>query len=759
MQSAISEFIEKTGKEAEFKLFLDLIQNSPKHKFAVIKISGKTLENHMDEIAKDIAYLNKLDIYPIVVHGAGSQLDKLLPESKKIQGIRYTEKQDIKTIEKLCNDITSMLIKKIISYGGKAACANSAITAIQLKKYGYVGKVTDINLEMLDKIKGTPVINSCLCKLNVNADSAAKELVKSLSPKKLIFLTDTGGVLDKKGEIIPFLNLSEKLDDITGGMKLKLDEITSFVKEQPETAVVITSAKELLKELFTIKGSGTFIKYYKLKSKNPDKNKVKEVIEKSFGKKLVTDYFDEPITEIIYEQDYEGLAIIKKINNIPYLDKFVVVPECQGTNLGKSIWNHLTKKYPKLIWRAKKENMRNSFYAKNCDGMLKNSWNIYWKNLNTEEIKKTVPLVDSKKDTMIDNHLMSTYNQEICIVKGLGSYVWDDYGNKYLDLIGGIATCSVGHANPIIVKAITDQSKSIITASNLFKNEPQLKLAKKLSELSGLKYCFFSNSGTEAVETAIKLALKHTNKSKIIAMKNGFHGRTLASLSATYKAKYKKPFTDWLNNVQHVKYGDITELKQAIDKNTAAVILEPIQGEAGIIVPPKDYLSKVQELCKATNTLLIIDEIQTGNGRTGKFFCFQHENIQPDIVTIAKGLANGIPIGATLSDLDFDIGEHGSTFGGNQLSCQVALKTVEIMENNLKEIEKKGEYMQKKLDAYGKGLMLAFKLNKPLTTKDFAKKGLLVNIIDNKIVRLLPPLTISYTEIDTAVKKIGELNA
>ncbi len=359
-------------------------------------------------------------------------------------------------------------------------------------------------------------------------------------------------------------------------------------------------------------------------------------------------------------------------------------------------------------------------------------------------------------------HLMNTYKRNLYLEKGNGSYVYDINGKKYLDLIGGIATCSVGHSNPEIVKVINEQSNKLITASNLFCSKSQELLAKKLSELSGLNKCFFSNSGTEAVEAAIKLVRKHSNK-KIIAMKNSFHGRTFGSLSATWNPKFKNNFEPLLPGFVHVDFNNIKALKKEIDNKTAAVIIEPIQGEAGIIIPSEGYLKEVESLCKKNNVLLIIDEIQTGNGRTGKYFYYQHENVKPDIVTLAKGLANGLPIGVTISDLDFEPGDHGSTFGGNDFCCNVALKTIDIIEELLPGVEEKGDYFTSKLseiksskikEIRGKGLMIAvefFEEVEPIVKKSL-ENGLLINKVQKKVIRFLPPLTISIEEIDTGIE-------
>ncbi len=361
-------------------------------------------------------------------------------------------------------------------------------------------------------------------------------------------------------------------------------------------------------------------------------------------------------------------------------------------------------------------------------------------------------------------YLMHTYKKNICLERGDGCRVYDDKGNMYLDMIGGIATCSVGHNNPEIVETIAAQAGKIINASNLFYTKPQVMLSKKLSELSDLGHCFFSNSGSEAVEAAIKLARKNTKKHKIIAMTEAFHGRTLGALSATWNNKYKEPFGQMVPGFEHVVYGNIESLKKMLDDDTAAVMVEPIQGEAGVVVPPEDYLKSVEELCKEHGTLLILDEIQTGNGRTGRYFCYQNHGISPDIVTLAKGLANGVPIGVTISknEIDFEPGDHGTTFGGNSLSCMTALKTIEIIESLMPEVSEKGDYFMSKLkeissdkivEVRGKGLMIAVELNKKGAdyVDKCAGKGLLINCAGENNLRFLPPLTVTKEEIDEAV--------
>jgi len=365
-------------------------------------------------------------------------------------------------------------------------------------------------------------------------------------------------------------------------------------------------------------------------------------------------------------------------------------------------------------------------------------------------------------------YVMQTYTRfNLTVDHGIGCYVYDKDNKKYLDFLGGIATCSVGHGNKDVAKAISEQAKKLLNITNLYYTEPQVILAEKLSKLSGLQKCFFCNSGTEANEAAIKLAKKVTKKKKFIAFEHSFHGRTTASLALTWKEKYKEPFKPLSPDVVFVKYNDINALEKAITDDIAAVIIEPIQGEAGVIVPDKGYLKKVEQLCHKNNILLIIDEVQSGNGKTGKFFAYLHEDIKPDIVTIAKGLANGVPIGVCISNLDFDKSQHASTFGGNNLSCAAANATIDyILKNKLMEnAVKVGNYFMEKLNGLkkkckiikkvkGKGLMIGVELNENKAKEIVEKcleKGLIINNATDNVLRFLPPLIISKKEVDKAI--------
>ena len=369
-------------------------------------------------------------------------------------------------------------------------------------------------------------------------------------------------------------------------------------------------------------------------------------------------------------------------------------------------------------------------------------------------------------------YIMPTYSRsKVVLEKGNGLWVFDRDRNKYLDFIGGIATCPIGHSNPVLVKAVERQVGKIINTTNLFYTEPQVLLAEKLSQLSGIKSkVFFSNSGAESVEAAIKLARKFTGKTDIIATEHSFHGRTFGALSATWKPKIREPFKPLVPGFKHIKYNNSNALKGEITSKTAAFIVEPIQGEGGITVPSNGYLKEVSDICTKRDILLIVDEIQTGLGRTGKFFAYQNEGIKPDIITLAKGLAGGIPIGVTIAKSKvadaFAKGDHGSTFGGNSLSTSAANAVVDyILKNKLMDnATVVGKYFTDKLkqlahkysfikQVRGKGLMVGMELF--IEGKDIVEKclrrGLLINCCTEKVLRFLPPLTVTKKEVDICV--------
>lgn len=380
-------------------------------------------------------------------------------------------------------------------------------------------------------------------------------------------------------------------------------------------------------------------------------------------------------------------------------------------------------------------------------------------------------------------YVMNTYGRlPMALVEGSGVRVWDAEGKKYLDFLSGIAVNALGHCPPQVSEAIAEQAKHLIHCSNLYWIEPQVKLAKVLVKNSVADKVFFCNSGAEANEAAIKLARKYAKhkyspeKVEIITAHNSFHGRTMGAITATGQPKYQEDFKPLVPGFKYVPYDDIAALEQAISDNTCAVMLEPIQGESGVRVPSQDYLLKVQRLCKAKGALLILDEVQTGAGRTGKPWAYEHFGVEPDIFTSAKGLGGGFPIGAMLAKDEvaqyFQPGDHASTFGGNPLACAAALATIETLINQdvLANVEKVGAYFEDKLkslaekftfitEVRGKGLMLGAQLDRE--GKDIVArcldKGLLINCANGNVLRFVPPLNITELHVDEAISILKEV--
>jgi len=369
--------------------------------------------------------------------------------------------------------------------------------------------------------------------------------------------------------------------------------------------------------------------------------------------------------------------------------------------------------------------------------------------------------------------------QPIALVSGEGSWVFDADGKKYLDFIGGIATISVGHANPRVREALVAQAKLLWHASNLYVTEPQIRLAETLTRHSGaLRRAFFCNSGTEANEAMIKLARHYhvvngaPERIEILCFHNSFHGRTMGSLAATGQPKYQQGFGPLPQGFRFLEYGDAAQLEAAISEKTCAVMLEPLQGEAGVLPPPRGYLKKVRELCTRRGALMLVDEVQTGIGRTGAWFAHQHERIEPDAMSLAKGIAGGMPLGALLAREElakvFTPGTHASTFGGNPLATAAACAVAELLEGGLVErVQRAGERLSQRLASLGgrtagergMGLLRGLLLSEDLAPRVVAKArdlGLLVNSIGERVVRLAPPLTVSDEEIDEAAERLGK---
>lgn len=368
-------------------------------------------------------------------------------------------------------------------------------------------------------------------------------------------------------------------------------------------------------------------------------------------------------------------------------------------------------------------------------------------------------------------YVMNTYGRlPMVLDHGEGCYVWDMAGNRYLDLVAGIAVNSLGGSHPAVVQAIQQQAAKMLHCSNLYWIKSQVDLAKLLVEKSGLGKVFFCNSGAEANEAAIKLARKWGKGEKfgIVTMEKSFHGRTLGALAATAQAKYQKAFQPLPDGFSAVPMGDLQRLEQAIQPTTCAVMLEVIQGEGGVNLPDPAYLQGVQELCHRKNVLLIIDEVQTGMARTGKCFAFQHFGLEPDIITMAKAIGNGVPIGAMAAKGEiadcFVPGDHATTFGGNPLVTAAGLAAAEILLDDgfLAQVNGTGAYFKEKLlvlkskypdkiaDVRGLGLMLGCELHisAKAVTAALLQEGVLVNSIGEHILRFVPPLVISAKEID-----------
>ena len=369
-------------------------------------------------------------------------------------------------------------------------------------------------------------------------------------------------------------------------------------------------------------------------------------------------------------------------------------------------------------------------------------------------------------------YLMGTFKRlPVTLVRGEGVKVWDSEGKEYLDLVAGIAVNLLGHANEDVATAVADQARKLIHTSNLYYTEEQVKLAQKLVELSFPSRVFFANSGAEANEAAIKIARKwgkqHRNGAyEIITAEGSFHGRTLTTVTATGQPKYSKPFAPVPEGFLHVPYDDVEAIKAATTEKTVAVMLEPVMGEIGVIPPSKGYLKAVRDWCDEQNLLLVFDEVQSGMGRTGRWFAHQHEGVLPDVMTLAKGLGGGVPIGACLANPRADVfepGDHGSTFGGNPLACAAALATIDVIEREglVGHAAEMGDLLHEALERLphkqvrGVGLMQAIVLEKPVAKDvqlEALKEGLIVNAVDDSTLRLVPPLVLQPKDVEKAAQ-------
>jgi acetylornithine/N-succinyldiaminopimelate aminotransferase len=386
-------------------------------------------------------------------------------------------------------------------------------------------------------------------------------------------------------------------------------------------------------------------------------------------------------------------------------------------------------------------------------------------------------------------HLMKTYAPlDVTFEHGEGAYLWDTNEQQYLDALCGIAVCSLGHAHPAITKTISEQAAKLLHTSNLYQIDQQQHLADQLCEISGLSRVFFSNSGAEANEAAIKIARlyghqKNIKIPNIIVMENSFHGRTMATLSATGNRKVQAGFEPLVQGFIRAPYNDIAAIKNIADNNNSvvAILVEPVQGESGVNIPDQDYLNQLREICDQQDWLLMLDEIQTGMGRTGEWFAFQHNKIQPDVMTLAKALGNGVPIGACLANDKagkiMQPGNHGSTFGGNPLACATASTVIDTIksENLISNARHLGHYMLngfiEKLSSLegvrevrGLGLMIGIDLDNEYLNRDCTElvqlaleKHLLINVAAGHVIRLLPPLIINQQQADIIINTVSEL--
>ncbi|MBZ0091865.1 MAG: acetylornithine transaminase [Sulfuricellaceae bacterium] len=382
------------------------------------------------------------------------------------------------------------------------------------------------------------------------------------------------------------------------------------------------------------------------------------------------------------------------------------------------------------------------------------------------------------------SHLMNTYNRlPVTFERGEGCWLWDEQGNKYFDALGGIAVSGLGHAHPRLVRAICEQAGKLIHTSNVYHIANQERLADRLAQLSGMDRVFFCNSGCEANEAAIKLARlyghnKGVENPVIVVMEKAFHGRTMATLTATGNRKVQAGFEPLVSGFLRVPYNDIAAVAQVAEHNpnVVAVMVEPVQGEGGIQTPDAAYLQGLRELCDRQGWLLMLDEVQTGIGRTGAWFAFQHAGIVPDVMALAKGLGSGVPIGACLAKGAaaevFKPGNHGSTFGGNPLACAAALATLAVIEEDglVPRAAELGEFLRSGLhqalggtagyvEVRGLGLMVGIQLDRPCgdLVKMALERGLLINVTADKVVRLLPPLIMQRDEAQHLIDALALL--
>lgn len=386
----------------------------------------------------------------------------------------------------------------------------------------------------------------------------------------------------------------------------------------------------------------------------------------------------------------------------------------------------------------------------------------------------------NKIKELSSEYLFQNYGRmDIAFTHGKGSHLYDTEGKEYLDLVAGIAVNSIGHSHPVWVKAMQEQVSKLIHVSNLYHIEQQAELGEKVASVTpkGMDRSLFVNSGAEANEGALKLAVRATGRSKVLSAYNGFHGRTAASLGATGQTKYQNSFEPLISKAyNYYDFGDLESIKKIIDKDTAALMLEPIQGEGGVVTAPSDFFKGVRDLCTDHGVIMIVDEVQTGIGRTGKWFGIEHHNIVPDIITLAKGLGGGVPIGAVVTTTELSKvmtpGTHGTTFGGNPLVCASACSTIDIIKKEklvenadaigaawMNDIKSVGS--DKIENVRGKGLLIGIEMGSNedavAIQKAMFENNILVNVCHGNVVRLMPPLIINNEEKDTFMTIFREI--
>ncbi len=382
-----------------------------------------------------------------------------------------------------------------------------------------------------------------------------------------------------------------------------------------------------------------------------------------------------------------------------------------------------------------------------------------------------------------ENFVMKTYNRyPVSFVRGEGCWLYDSEGKKYLDMLAGIAVCNLGHCHPEVSEAICQQAKTLIHTSNLFHIEPQAELAELICKNSFGDKVFFCNSGAEANEGALKLARKYgteknPEKYEIVAFRQSFHGRTMAAVTVTGQGKYSEGFGPMLPGVKFAKFNNIDSVKEVVSERTAGIIVEPVQGEGGVVPASREFLRELRQIADEFDAILIFDEVQTGMGRMGELFAYKHYGVEPDVMTLAKALGNGVPIGAIVTKRKFSEvlkpGLHASTFGGNFLSTRAGVEVMKIMTEPgfMEEVKRKGEYLKKRLEEVasefperfesvrGLGMMLGLVCRKPCgdIVASALKKGLIINCTAGNVLRFVPPLVISEEEIDYGIGILKEV--